>query len=440
MNTFFISCKESRIENNRSFYGCFYLGPFTNVQSLTVANALRRTLLSDCVGLGITSVTIANVKHEYSTLNGVRESVLDILLNIKEITLKKSNAFYRYKRNGFPSIYEQVGNSFFKPAIGYLKVKGPGVIRAKDLRLPPFVECVDPDQYIATLADDGFLCMKFVIMEGKGYLAQKFNNPSFGTEQSDTKKILNTHFPLHGTGYRQKLLNKIKNLKIEDNSVSIKGTYKNFANSNPLNVDTLFSPVTKVNYIIEANDNYLVDNLHTKTNFIDEISNLLESSKYMKKNFPFLDSSIHLTSNISNENLNKSQNSTLTGSPTSFDSSFSMEKEIGIHSTEPIIDKRESLLNGKSPTIEKENLFLSEIVETYSINEIYNLANVLSPIKKEEVLHTIILEIWTNGSLHPRDALKTGLNNLTSIFSNLQETHTYNSIYENTASYKRSLL
>ena len=81
MGQFFITCKESRIENNRSFYGCFYLGPFEPGQSITVANALRRTLLSQITGIAIVSVNITNVLHEYSTLPGVKDPVLDILLN-----------------------------------------------------------------------------------------------------------------------------------------------------------------------------------------------------------------------------------------------------------------------------------------------------------------------------------------------------------------------
>ena len=56
MSQFFISCKESKIENNRSFYGCFHLGPFEPSQSITIANALRRTLLSELYGLSIISV------------------------------------------------------------------------------------------------------------------------------------------------------------------------------------------------------------------------------------------------------------------------------------------------------------------------------------------------------------------------------------------------
>ena len=152
MSQFFISCKESRIENNKSFYGCFYLGPFEPSQSITIANALRRTLLSELYGLGIVSVEIEGASHEYSSLPGVKDSVLDILLNLKEIVLKKT-----------------VKN--FKPQIGYLRVRGPGVVLASHLRLPPFIQCVDPDQYIATLADNGFLNMKFIIQYGNKWCA-----------------------------------------------------------------------------------------------------------------------------------------------------------------------------------------------------------------------------------------------------------------------------
>ena len=152
MSQFFISCKESRIENNRSFYGCFYLGPFEPSQSITIANTLRRTLLSEIYGLAIVSVEIEGALHEYSSLPGVRESVLDILLNLKEIVLKKT-----------------VKN--FTPQIGYLRARGPGVVSAAHLKLPPFIQCVDPDQYIANLSHNGFLNMKFIIQYGNKWLS-----------------------------------------------------------------------------------------------------------------------------------------------------------------------------------------------------------------------------------------------------------------------------
>uniref|UniRef100_A0AB39U3U4 DNA-directed RNA polymerase n=1 Tax=Borodinellopsis insignis TaxID=3229915 RepID=A0AB39U3U4_9CHLO len=143
----------------RSFYGCFSLGPFEPSQSITVANALRRTLLSELKGISIVSVEIAGVAHEYSTIPGVRDSVLDILLNLKEIVLKKNCKNY---------------NGGFRPQIGYLRARGPGIIKSGDLRLPPLIQCVDPNQYIATLADDGILNLKFIIQQGGSYL--KNNN------------------------------------------------------------------------------------------------------------------------------------------------------------------------------------------------------------------------------------------------------------------------
>jgi DNA-directed RNA polymerase alpha subunit len=167
MSQFFISCKESIIENNRSFYGCFNLGPFEPSQSITIANALRRTLLSELYGLSIISVEIEGATHEYSNLSGVKDSVLDILLNLKEIILKKSiNPL-----NNSPG-----HEGLLKPQIGYLKARGPGIVRASNLRLPPFLQCVDPDQYIATLAQDGFLNMKFIIKYGNKWASSQNSN------------------------------------------------------------------------------------------------------------------------------------------------------------------------------------------------------------------------------------------------------------------------
>jgi DNA-directed RNA polymerase subunit alpha len=172
MSQFFISCKESRIENNRRFYGCFYLGPFEPSQSLTIANTLRRTLLSEIYGLGIVSVEIDGASHEYSSLPGVRDSILDILLNLKEIILKKTT------RN-------------FKPQIGYLRVRGPGVVRASHLRLPPNIQLVDPNQYIATLAENGFLNLKFIIQYGNKWISSRSSSVNHKPSVMDNNSKLN---------------------------------------------------------------------------------------------------------------------------------------------------------------------------------------------------------------------------------------------------------
>jgi DNA-directed RNA polymerase subunit alpha len=203
-------CIESRVENNRSFYGRFQLGPFNVGQALTVANALRRTLLSELSGLAIVAVEIEGAHHEYSTLPGVRDSILDILLNLKQIVL----------------------TSNFKieePQFGYLQIQGPGIIKAGDLQLPPSIQCVDPEQYIAELSYDGFLNVKFFICQGKNYL-------SFYNLSSKFQKIALT---------KTKSLSEDK----ENSSQLIK-------NSNLLPIDALFMPVKHVNFILETYNAY----------------------------------------------------------------------------------------------------------------------------------------------------------------------------------------
>jgi len=192
-----LCCIESRVEDNQNFYGRFQLGPFDVGQGLTIANAIRRTLLSELQGLAIVAVEIEGATHEYSTLPGIRESVLDILLNLKQIVL----------------------TSNFKieePQFGYLQVQGPGIVKASDLKLPLSIQNVDPDQYIASLSADGFLNIKFFICQGKNYL-------SFSNVTSEIQKIN---------------LSKTNNFQLVNNT-------------NLLTIDAVFMPINKVNYIVE---------------------------------------------------------------------------------------------------------------------------------------------------------------------------------------------
>ena len=85
MPNFDIACVESRIQGPRDYYSKFIIGPLEKGQGTTLGNALRRTLLSDLEGAAIVAVRIAGVSHEFSTIPGVREDVLEILLNLKEI-------------------------------------------------------------------------------------------------------------------------------------------------------------------------------------------------------------------------------------------------------------------------------------------------------------------------------------------------------------------
>nr|WVD55962.1 alpha subunit of RNA polymerase [Tetradesmus dimorphus] len=273
IQNFFLSCKECILENPRNFYGSFSLGSFKNSQSLTVANALRRTLLAEISGTAITHLEIEGVTHEYSTLVGVRESVLDLLLNFKGIVVKNTSPLT-------------------KPLFGYLHVRGPGIVRASDLKFPPMIQCVDPDQYIATLNENGKLVLKFRISdfvhsvhnsqknldESKSFLnlpnLQNFENRSFQNFESSKKetkfgqlKVGQKQISTFAFPHRQKTVGNAKRQKLNFQQQNSFGIEKNFRDldknknetfvssnrkTNSLWVDPLFNPILKVNYVIET--------------------------------------------------------------------------------------------------------------------------------------------------------------------------------------------
>ncbi|HEY9644184.1 MAG TPA: DNA-directed RNA polymerase subunit alpha [Coleofasciculaceae cyanobacterium] len=150
MAQFQVECVESDISEDRSSYSKFILEPLERGQGITVGNALRRVLLSNLEGASVTAVRIAGVTHEFMTIPGVREDVLDILLNMKEIVLKSYSS---------------------QPQIGRLRVEGPVTVTAAYFELPSEVEVINPDQYVATLAAGSTLEMEFRIEKGVGYRA-----------------------------------------------------------------------------------------------------------------------------------------------------------------------------------------------------------------------------------------------------------------------------
>jgi DNA-directed RNA polymerase subunit alpha len=114
----------------------------------TLGNTLRRTLLSRIPGAAVTSIQIEGVEHEFSTVPGVVEDVVDIILNIKRIVV-------RMEDNDVQTLY--------------LSAKGAGEVTAGDLKLPAGVEIVNPDLHIATLSASGRLEMEMTVAPGVGY-------------------------------------------------------------------------------------------------------------------------------------------------------------------------------------------------------------------------------------------------------------------------------
>ena len=84
---FQIQCLESKTETVTSLYSKFVIGTLSKGQGITIGNALRRVLLSNLQGIAITGVRIAGVNHEFSTIPGVKEDIIEILLNLKQLFL-----------------------------------------------------------------------------------------------------------------------------------------------------------------------------------------------------------------------------------------------------------------------------------------------------------------------------------------------------------------
>lgn len=114
----------------------------------TLGNALRRILLSSMSGAAITKVSIDGVLHEYSSVNGVREDVVDVMLNLKGVAIKMNNR---------------------TTAELILKKKGPGTVTAGDIELDHDIEIINPEHVIAHLTDEGEVNMRLTVETGRGY-------------------------------------------------------------------------------------------------------------------------------------------------------------------------------------------------------------------------------------------------------------------------------
>ncbi|MEO1293498.1 MAG: DNA-directed RNA polymerase subunit alpha, partial [Pseudomonadota bacterium] len=123
---------------------------------LTLGNALRRVLLSSLQGAAITSVQIDNVLHEFSSVDGVREDVTDIVLNLKGVALKM----------------EVEG-----PKRLSINKQGPGVVVAGDITESAGIEILDRDHVICHLDEGASLYMELTVEQGKGYVAADKNRP-----------------------------------------------------------------------------------------------------------------------------------------------------------------------------------------------------------------------------------------------------------------------
>ena len=167
MNNISIKClKLEKIESG-SCYGQFLINFLRPGQGITIGNQLRRVLLGDLGGTAISAVRIAGINHEFSTIPGVREDILEILLNLKGIIFKSKTQETQF---------------------GRLKIQGPRVVTASSIQLPQNLEIINPNHYIATISTSTILEIEFKFEYGIGYklASQVFSNEDENYLQLDT--------------------------------------------------------------------------------------------------------------------------------------------------------------------------------------------------------------------------------------------------------------
>lgn len=240
MTHFQIECIESITEGTSKQYGRFVLEPLKQGQGITIGNSLRRTLLADLEGAAIVAVRIAGVNHEFSTITGVREDVLEILLNLKAVVLKSHSK---------------------DTQVGRVRIQGPAIVTTGLFELPPEIEIIDPKQYIATVCNNTIFEMEFRIEKGYGYkLVDKgIDNKSIDFIQIDAVFMPTTKFNYHIEEKRIDANNIQEKLFLEiwtNGSLSPQDAISEGANI----LTKLFHPLTNINFQTKATDNNNIDN------------------------------------------------------------------------------------------------------------------------------------------------------------------------------------
>jgi len=144
-----IKCVNTTTDSNGSIYGKFVIEPLERGYGTTLGNSLRRVLLSSLPGAAITAVRIEGISHEFTTIPGVKEDVMDVILNLKGIVIKNLSEEVQYLR---------------------LDADKPGPVFAGDIQLPADIKLINPDRLICTLSEGGSFHADLTVESGKGYL------------------------------------------------------------------------------------------------------------------------------------------------------------------------------------------------------------------------------------------------------------------------------
>jgi DNA-directed RNA polymerase subunit alpha len=178
---------------NKDFteYGSFIIDPLNIGQGITLGNILRRTLLNDLTSYSITSFKLNNIKNEYTLIPYIREDILEIIFNLKQIIFKES--FLNFQKNN---------NKLIK---GYLKINKAKIITASLFNLPKNnIKIINPNQYLFTLLNNFNLYLEFNIEKGIGYKIS--SDLELKKEKNNFINIDSNFMPIKNVNFKIKLI------------------------------------------------------------------------------------------------------------------------------------------------------------------------------------------------------------------------------------------
>ena len=189
MTNISIKCLKSEKIESGLCQGQFLINSLKPGQGITIGNLLRRILLNDLGGMAISAIRIAGISHEFSTIPGVREDILEILLNLKGIILKSNDKTSQF---------------------GRLKIQGPTVVTADLIQLPSNLEIVNPNHYIMTISTSNIIEIEFKFEYGNGY---KLASQTFLEEDDNFLQLDAIFMPVQKVNFKtENVYDKVNNI------------------------------------------------------------------------------------------------------------------------------------------------------------------------------------------------------------------------------------
>lgn len=236
----------------------FTMGPLPTGYGVTVGNALRRVLLSSLPGACVTGIKIGGISHEYTTIKGVKESVLDITLNLKLLSIKKDST---------------------GPSTIILETSKGGEITGKELSCPADVEILNPDHYICTAEKGTKLKIEMTVEKGVGYIPATVRQK----KETDTQIILldAIYSPVKKVRYDVEATRIAQMTDLDKLTVEIK-------------TNGAISPQDALKFASNILQSYFnlfnIENIMVEEDYMSDIKSILEKEKEEEQNKPLQES------------------------------------------------------------------------------------------------------------------------------------------------------